>query len=92
MIPSVAALMNLWAPSGNQGATYGLDTSVNAAARSISPMLAAGIAYWIGLRGVFGMTALVYAAVMLMAIHVLNAANRQARSVPSRPSLAKGGD
>jgi len=92
MIPSVAALMNLWAPSGNQGATYGLDTSVNAAARSISPMLAAGVAYWIGLRGVFGMTALVYAAVMLTAIHVLNAANRQERSVPSRPSLAKGGD
>lgn len=91
-IPSIAALMNLWAPSGNQGATYGLDTSVNAAARSIAPMLSAAVAYWIGLRGVFGATALVYAAIVLMAIHVLQAAGARGQIAPVRPSWAKGGD
>ncbi len=91
-IPSISALMNLWAPSGNQGATYGLDTSVNAAARSVAPMLSAAVAYWIGLRGVFGATALVYVAIVLMAIHVLQAASTRGQSVPARPSWAKGGD
>ena len=28
LVPSVAALMNLWGPSGQQGATYGLDLSL----------------------------------------------------------------
>ncbi len=71
LIPSLSALMNLWAPIGKQGAVYGLDTSVNAGARSISPMLGAAIAVWFGLRGVFGATALVYLAIGLLALQVV---------------------
>jgi DHA1 family multidrug resistance protein-like MFS transporter len=71
LIPSLSALMNLWAPTGNQGAIYGLDTSVNAAARSIAPMIGAAAAVWFGLRGVFGVTTLVYASIVLMALYVL---------------------
>ncbi|MBX3009929.1 MAG: MFS transporter [Caldilineaceae bacterium] len=60
LLSPMAALMNLWTPPNTQGATYALDNSVAAAGRSISPMVAAGVATWIGIRGVFGLTALVY--------------------------------
>ncbi len=67
MLPTIAAMMNLWAPDGNQGATYGLETSVNAAARVIAPMLGAGAAWAFGLRGAFVAAALVYAVIALWA-------------------------
>lgn len=70
LIPSIAALMNLWAPAGNQGVTYGLDNSVNAAARGIAPMVAAGVALWFGLRGVFAVAGLVYLLIVLLGMHV----------------------
>jgi MFS transporter, DHA1 family, multidrug resistance protein len=70
MLPAIAALMNLWAPAGNQGATYGLDNSVNAAARGIAPMLAAGVAMWLGLRGVFAAAGVVYLLIILLTLHV----------------------
>jgi DHA1 family multidrug resistance protein-like MFS transporter len=69
--------MNLWSPAGNQGVVYGLDTSVNAAARSIAPMLGAAVAVWFGLRGVFGATMLVYAAIVLFGLYVMRARERQ---------------
>jgi MFS transporter, DHA1 family, multidrug resistance protein len=78
MVPSIAALMNLWSPRGNQGATYGLDTSVNAAARSIAPLVGAVIATSIGLRGVFGASAVIYGGVALLTIHVARKAQQRA--------------
>jgi len=60
MIPSIGALLNLQAPLGNQGATYGLNASITAAGRSMAPMLGAAFAIWFGLRSVFVLTALVY--------------------------------
>jgi DHA1 family multidrug resistance protein-like MFS transporter len=71
LIPTLSSLMNLWAPTGNQGAIYGLDTSVNAGARSLAPMIGAAFAVWFGLRGVFGATAMVYVLIVLLAIYVL---------------------
>lgn len=71
LVPALAALMNLWAPSGNQGAIYGLDTSVNAAARSVAPMIGAAIAVWFGQRGVFGATAIVYLVIVMMTLQVV---------------------
>lgn len=70
MLPTIAALMNLWAPAGNQGATYGLDNSVNAAARGLAPMVAAAVALWFGLRGVFAAAAVVYLLIILLTLHV----------------------
>lgn len=77
LVPALAALMNLWAPSGNQGAVYGLDTSVNAAARSVAPMIGAAIAVWVGMRGVFGATAVVYLLIVLMTLHVVRQVSAQ---------------
>ncbi|HXF61269.1 MAG TPA: MFS transporter [Caldilineaceae bacterium] len=71
LVPALSALMNLWAPAGSQGAIYGLDTSVNAAARSVAPMLGAAIAFWAGMRGVFGAAAVIYLLIILLTIHVV---------------------
>jgi len=73
----VAALMNEWAPAGHQGVTYGLDNSVRAGARSVGPLIAAGVALWVGYRGVFVGAALVYAAMALLG-SVLRRRRRQA--------------
>ena len=88
LIPSLASLMNLWAPAGSQGAIYGLDTSVNAGARSLAPMVGAAVAVSFGLRGVFGATTVVYAAIVLLALYVvrmrektLGAPNAEVRAV-----------
>lgn len=60
LLSPMAALMNLWTPQGTQGATYGLENSVVAGGRTIAPLLAAAVASWWGVRGVFGATAVVY--------------------------------
>lgn len=67
LVPSVSALMNIYAPAGNQGATYGLDNSVQAAARVVAPMLAAALALWVGYRGVFVGAAAIYAVAAVVA-------------------------
>lgn len=67
LVPSVSALMNIYAPAGNQGATYGLDNSVQAAARVVAPMLAAALATWVGYRGVFVGAAAIYVVAAIVA-------------------------
>jgi DHA1 family multidrug resistance protein-like MFS transporter len=81
LVPSVAALLNLWAPAGNQGATYGLDNSVQAAGRVVAPLAAASLAAAIGYRGVFMGAALVYAGIAVAAVLVVRAANRRATTL-----------
>ncbi len=78
LVPSVAALMNLWAPGGNQGSTYGLDNSVQASGRVIAPLIAATIAALAGYRGVFLGAAAIYAVMALAAVRVVRAAKRRA--------------
>lgn len=70
LVPSVSALMNLYVPAGNQGATYGLDNSVQASARVVAPMIAAALAAWIGYRGVFVGAAAIYAVAAGVALLV----------------------
>jgi len=71
LMPATAALMNLWAPRGNQGATYGLDNSIQAAARAVAPMLGATIALWLGMRGVYAGAGLVYVVIAFVAWRVV---------------------
>ncbi|MFN3978819.1 MAG: MFS transporter [Caldilinea sp.] len=70
LIPSIAALMNLYAPAGNQGATYGLDNSVQASARVVAPMMAAVLAAWVGYHGVFLGATAIYAVTAVVAVLV----------------------
>jgi DHA1 family multidrug resistance protein-like MFS transporter len=81
MLPTISALMNLWTPDGNQGAIYGLDTSVNAAARSVAPLIGAAVAYWLNLRGVFGATALVYALIAVLTVHTIRSVQAPPKTV-----------
>ncbi|MCB0045030.1 MAG: MFS transporter [Caldilineaceae bacterium] len=78
--PALAALMNLWTPSGHQGATYGLENSINAAARMVAPMAGAGIAVWLGLRGVFVGAVVIYGMIVLLALSVARSAQRAHRA------------
>ena len=68
LLSPMAALMNLWTPANMQGATYALDNTVASAGRSISPMLAAAIATWFGVRGVFGVTTLIYVGIAVLVL------------------------
>jgi MFS transporter, DHA1 family, multidrug resistance protein len=91
LIPALSALMNLWAPAGSQGAIYGLDTSINAAARAVAPMVGAAVAVWFGLRGVFGVTTVVYLSIVLLALYVLRQ-RAQVRAVLDADLRAVGDD
>ncbi|MEZ4714415.1 MAG: MFS transporter [Caldilineaceae bacterium] len=74
IMPTLAALMNLWTPGNSQGSVYGLENSVTASARIFSPMLGASLTLWFGLRGVFAGAAIVYGLLALMAVLVANSA------------------
>ena len=73
MIPAVAALMNLQDTSGSQGAIFGLNASINAAGRSLAPMLGALMAIWFGMRSVFLAAACIYAAAAIVAAYSFRA-------------------
>lgn len=92
LMATTAALMNLWSPSGNQGATYGLDNSVQAAARSVAPMIGAGIALWLGMRGVYVGVAVVYVVVAFVAWRLVRSQLERREEEPVDPSLAVPGD
>ncbi|NOZ71841.1 MAG: multidrug efflux MFS transporter [Chloroflexi bacterium] len=70
LVPSIAALLNEWSPQANQGATYGLDNSVRAAARTVAPLISASLAVWVGYRGVFVGASVIYAFLAILAIIV----------------------
>jgi MFS transporter, DHA1 family, multidrug resistance protein len=91
LMPATAALMNLWAPAGNQGATYGLDNSIQASARAIAPMVGAGIALSFGMRGVYVGAALIYVAIAFAAWRVVQAAiQRQRMQIRKDPQTVAG--
>lgn len=62
VIPSVSALLAKFSRQGAEGVVYGLDNSVRAGARSIAPLLGAGVALLGGLRATF----LVAGAILLL--------------------------
>jgi len=67
IIPGLSALLARYTQSGEEGAVFGLDNSIQAAARSVAPLIGAGVAMWFGLRAVFIATALFYLVAGLLA-------------------------
>jgi len=65
--PSLGALLARYSRPGEEGAVYGLDNSIIAAARAIAPMVGTGIVIWIGLRSVFVAAGLVLLLAALLA-------------------------
>jgi DHA1 family multidrug resistance protein-like MFS transporter len=50
IVPSISALLNGYSQPGKEGAVYGLDNSVRAAARTVAPLVGTSIALWMGLQ------------------------------------------
>ncbi len=86
VVPSLAALMNLRAPSGGQGAVFGLDNSVQSSARMVAPLMGAGIAAWVGLRGVFGMAIIIYIAAAFVGLYIWRTGTAHAAVAQAVPS------
>ncbi len=69
--PSIAALLAHYTKEGEEGAVYGLENSVMAAARAVAPMMGAGIAVWGGLRGPFILAGAIYLLIILGLVQTL---------------------
>ena len=66
VVPGIGALLTLYSPKGLEGATFGLEGSIDAMARTIGPMIGSGIAVWLGAGSVFPVVGLFYAVAALM--------------------------
>lgn len=67
IIPAISALLADLTQRGEEGTVYGLDNSIRAGSRTIAPLLATGIAVWLGLRATFIATALLFLVTALLA-------------------------
>jgi len=60
IIPTISALLAEYTQPGEEGTVYGLDNSINSGARTIAPLVAAGLSLQFGLRSTFVATATIY--------------------------------
>lgn len=66
--PALSALLNNYTQPGQEGAVYGLDSSVAAAARAVAPLVGSMIAVWIGLSTTFVIAGVCFLLTGMMAI------------------------
>lgn len=71
VLPSLSALLAKFTRPGEEGAVYGLENSIIAASRTISPMIGPAVALWFGLRSTFLLAALLFFISMLIARYQL---------------------
>jgi DHA1 family multidrug resistance protein-like MFS transporter len=85
IVPAISALLAAYTHPGDEGAVYGLDSSITSGARVIGPMLGVMISVWIGMRAVFGVAALLYLAAGLIALLGLSKLPRSDAASPQNP-------
>jgi DHA1 family multidrug resistance protein-like MFS transporter len=71
LVAAPSALLARYTDPGEEGAVYGLDNSVIAAARAVAPLAGAGIAVWLGLRATFGVLSGVFVVVAVVGFVLL---------------------
>ncbi len=71
IIPGISALLACTTARGDEGSIYGMDNSINAAGRTIGPMLGVGVSVWFGLGAAFGAAGLLYLIAALFALLAL---------------------
>jgi len=71
LIPTVSALLAVYTRQGEEGAVYGLDNSINAAGRTIAPLLGAWVATAFSMRATFMATAVIFAISVVVALLTL---------------------
>ncbi|MEO1165970.1 MAG: MFS transporter [Chloroflexota bacterium] len=67
VIASPSALLAQYTEPGEEGSVYGLDNSILAGARAIAPLMGSAVAVFIGYRGTFAATAVLFGIVFLTA-------------------------
>jgi MFS transporter, DHA1 family, multidrug resistance protein len=83
MISSLSAILATLSDSGEEGAIYGIDGSIGSASFAVAPMLGALVSVWIGMRGTFAFTALLYLVVFLIAYTYLPKEKRVPHFAPA---------
>ncbi len=71
IMPAISALLAAYTEPGEEGAVYGLESSIMSAARTVSPMIGAMLVAWFGLRSVYAATGIVFLGMALIAWHWL---------------------
>ena len=71
VIPAISALLASLTSAGDAGAVYGLDNSIDAAGRTLGPLLGSAVAIWLGLRSTFVLTGAIFFAGVLLALRFL---------------------
>lgn len=82
IIPTTAALLANYTRPGKEGAVYGLDNSVVSGARSLAPLVGAGVAAWFGLKSTFLAAAVVFLISGLLAAGRLPQGSKEALTKP----------
>jgi DHA1 family multidrug resistance protein-like MFS transporter len=67
IIPAISALLATFTKPDEVGVVYGLDNSIDAAGRTVAPMVGSAIAISIGLRSTFFVTALLFIVISMVA-------------------------
>ena len=76
VITSISALLAIFTEQGDEGTVYGLDNSVNAGARTLSPLLCIAISSLLGMRMVFAFAGVLYLIAAVLAFSLLPGTRR----------------
>ena len=60
ILPALSALLARYTTPGEEGSVYGIDNSIGAAGRAVSPLVGTGVAAWFGLRSAFVATGVLF--------------------------------
>jgi DHA1 family multidrug resistance protein-like MFS transporter len=71
VITSISAMLALFTEQGDEGTVYGLDSSVNAGARMVGPLLCYAITGLLGMRMVFACAGILYLFAAILAVAFL---------------------
>ncbi|MGJ3238105.1 MAG: MFS transporter [Anaerolineae bacterium] len=71
IISAPSALLAHYTEQGEEGAVYGLDNAITSGARAVAPLLGAVVAMYLGYRGTFAATAVLFGFVWLAAVFYL---------------------
>ncbi len=71
LVAAPSALLSRYTQKDTAGAVYGIDNSVMASSKAVAPLIGATIALWLGMRGTFVASALVFAFIALTALYIL---------------------
>lgn len=81
IVAAPSALLSKYTDAGAAGVVYGIDNSVISGSRALAPLVGASVAIWLGMRGTFIATAVVFALIFVTAL-ILLPADRRAGDTP----------